>query len=122
MKNKKARITTFTLIELLVVIAIIAILASLFLPALQKARETAKQISCKSNLKQIALCFSLYCNDNNDYWPPLRTAGTGNDYWYITLYPYSSNKVSYANNSEPLYLSIFRCPSLTKLDFSNTCQ
>ncbi|MCP3968436.1 MAG: prepilin-type N-terminal cleavage/methylation domain-containing protein [Lentisphaerae bacterium] len=53
----------FTLIEILVVIAIIAILASMLLPALSKARETAKAIKCVSNLKQIGQVSSMYWDD-----------------------------------------------------------
>jgi prepilin-type N-terminal cleavage/methylation domain-containing protein/prepilin-type processing-associated H-X9-DG protein len=114
----------FTLIELLVVIAVIAILASLLLPALNKAREKAYTTACKNNLRQISLGSHLYIGDFGVYVPYGYSTGSPNGYrptyyWFNSLEPYvrgswpQLNYGGYQVLSEPS--GLFACPSYNRL-------
>lgn len=109
----------FTLIELLVVISIIAILLAILIPALGKAREKVKEVSCKSNLKNVGLALAMYLDAYERKLPNTGSANgflwldatgevfrptnvTSSAYWGVWYYDYLKNT------------KIFGCPSMQR--------
>ena len=105
----------FTLVELLVVIGIIALLISILMPALSKARKTAQQVACLSNMRQVGIGLSLYANEWKGVLPP-HVPNTGSygvmDFGRLAVYdgPHPNplgSLIPHLQNRD-----VFVCPSL----------
>ena len=120
----------FTLIELLVVIAIIAILAALLLPSLKSAKEQSMGIKCMSNMRQMALGWRMYAQDNKEQMVFSSAGATGvdavnNKYaWTQQEEDFSDNAYNYDPTVDittgPLYpyinsFLVYRCPADTSV-------
>lgn len=105
MKNNNG----FTLIELLVVIAIIAILAAILFPVFTSAKAKGQQSACMSNVRQLGLAYTRYCDDNNGRFCPYAlinvpgklfySSSVHNCYWMEMIFPYVKN------------INVFKCPA-----------
>lgn len=114
MSTNRRRGAAFSLVELLVVISIISILASMLMPALRKARFTARSLSCISNLKQQGMGVSQYANAFSEWLPTLaygsNLSACG---WKLHLGPYLVPEGKLNTTEAWLSKGVFRCLDYT---------
>jgi prepilin-type N-terminal cleavage/methylation domain-containing protein/prepilin-type processing-associated H-X9-DG protein len=113
----------FTLVELLVVISIIAVLLAVLMPSLQKARESAKNVVCKNNLKQIGYGISLYAEDHSQAMPPswlnYDSSPSSNNFMAI-ISPYLGEKMKKEQGNDffgkdKVGMKVWMCPSFNPM-------
>jgi len=107
LRKESLGLTGFTLIELLVVIAIIALLMAILMPALQRAKKQAKNVKCKSNMRQIGLAANFYAEEYELFVPRGKAGGTGGA-WYQLFMPLLAQKPI---GNDYRTVDIYRCPS-----------
>ncbi|MFP4027765.1 MAG: prepilin-type N-terminal cleavage/methylation domain-containing protein [Candidatus Brocadiia bacterium] len=102
----------FTLIELLVVIAIIAILAAMLMPALERARESARRTVCRSNIRQFLLACYHYAGDSGDALPTGACYYGNPPQWYYGRYCFNNQRRCYLARQYDLgTVDLWLCPS-----------
>jgi len=109
----------FTLIELLVVISIIVLLVSILMPSLKQARELARDVACKANMRNMATAFLVFAADHNDHLPGIKSYGTlaWQKSWLYGNYPTEAQWFPSAPQEGTLYkytggLAMYRCPAI----------
>ena len=111
-----ANFTAFTLVEMLVVIAIIAVLAALLLPALGRAKESARATACLNNLHQVGIALQLYVQDNHNKLPVMRDAPTDPAVAATNTFP-TINQVLYTQLGNT---NVLHCPDDLQNYFETT--
>ena len=103
----------FGLVEMLVTIAVIALLLGLLLPTLARARESANRAKCLSNLRQLALAFTAYLNDNKGRFPRPAQNGvqTPEDWVHFQRWRSPSEGAIAKYLGDPFNPAVYRCPS-----------